>query len=119
VGVEFVLAQQMTCALTRGHGGCRRLFATMKTRRRRRFVSLARGRWGRRRLVRFASAFGGGRRGVVVHISGAGVFGDKKKSSFSSVIFCEEEREETFRELMQRVEKIEEMNRKAGVYINI
>ena len=25
----------------------------------------------------------------------------------------------TFRELMQRVEKIEEMNRKAGVYINI
>jgi hypothetical protein len=73
-----VLAQQMTCALTRGHGGCRRLFATMKTRRRR-FVSLARVRWGRRRLVQFASAFSGGRRGVVVHISGAGVVGDKKK----------------------------------------
>jgi hypothetical protein len=44
--------------------------------------------------------------------------GIKKKSSFSSVIFCEEEREKTFRELMHR-EKIEEMNRKAGVYINI
>jgi len=96
VGVEFVLAQQMTCALTRGHGGCRRLFATMKTRRRRRFVSLARGRWGRRRLVRFASAFGGGRRGVVVHISRQECFlGIKKSRRFSSVIFCEEEREKT------------------------
>ena len=84
-----------------------------------RFVSLARGRWGRRRLVRFASAFGGGRRGVVVHISRQECLGIKKSRRSRALFFVKKRERRTFRELMQRVEKIEEMNRKAGVYINI
>jgi hypothetical protein len=100
VTVDFVLAKQMTCALTRGHG-LSRMNRLQSGRRRRRFerpicsviailLVAAAVSALMLRLVRLAPAFGWSRGRVRVHF----FFEDKKKSSLSRAFFSE--KDETF-----------------------